>query len=81
MIHTVAPVWAGAAAATPKRKRLLSRCYQSVLEVADANAVRTIAFPCIGTGAYRWPNDMAAKLAFEAVTAHLRALRDPHDAS
>jgi len=70
VIHTVAPVWTGAGAA---QKKLLVRCYDSVLALADYHRLRSIAFPAIGTGAYGWPADVAAKLAFKTVVAHLAA--------
>jgi O-acetyl-ADP-ribose deacetylase (regulator of RNase III) len=68
VIHTVAPIWAG----REDQKEVLARCYDSVLRLADAHQLRSIAFPAIGTGAYGWPADMAAKLAFDAVVAHLQ---------
>jgi O-acetyl-ADP-ribose deacetylase len=67
IIHTVAPIWAGGAA----QQILLARCYDSVLALADEYQLRTIAFPATGTGTYGWPPDLAAKLAFERVVAHL----------
>ena len=71
VIHTVAPVWAGGAKRTIQEETL-ARCYANALKLADENSVRTIAFPAIGTGAYRWPADVAAKIAFDTVVAHLR---------
>lgn len=72
VIHTVAPVWSGMAEQGAQEK-LLARCYDNVLALADTYRLRSIAFPAIGTGAYGWPPDVAAKLAFERVTAHLAA--------
>jgi O-acetyl-ADP-ribose deacetylase (regulator of RNase III) len=77
VIHTVAPVWSGNGS-EPKQDRLLTTCYRNALRLADDNAVKTIAFPCIGTGIYGWPADRAARLAFAAVTAHLRDSEDMH---
>ena len=71
VIHTVAPIWAGSAA-SEERERLLARCYENALIRADEHAIRTIAFPAIGTGAYRWPADVAAGIALNAVVGHLR---------
>ena len=68
VIHTVAPIWAG----REEQKHVLSRCYESSLQLADTHQLRSIAFPAIGTGAYGWPADAAAKLAFEAVVEHLQ---------
>lgn len=67
VIHTVAPIWAG----REEQKPVLARCYASVLALADDYHLSTIAFPSIGTGAYGWPSDMAAQIAFDAVAAHL----------
>jgi O-acetyl-ADP-ribose deacetylase (regulator of RNase III) len=71
VIHTVAPIWAGG----DKRaahQQTLARCYANTLGLADQYKVRTIAFPAIGTGAYGWPSDVAAKIAFDTVVRHLR---------
>jgi O-acetyl-ADP-ribose deacetylase (regulator of RNase III) len=70
VIHTVAPIWAGGEKRTAQ-ERTLARCYANALKLADQHDVRTIAFPAIGTGAYRWPADVAAKIAFDTVVAHL----------
>jgi O-acetyl-ADP-ribose deacetylase (regulator of RNase III) len=72
VIHTVAPVWAGGVNRA-QQEATLARCYDSALALADTHQLRTIAFPTIGTGAYGWPADIAAKLALERVTAHLAA--------
>jgi O-acetyl-ADP-ribose deacetylase (regulator of RNase III) len=72
VIHTVAPIWAGGIT-NAEQEVTLARCYDSVLTLADTHRLRTIAFPAIGTGAYGWPADIAAKLALERVTTHLAA--------
>ena len=72
VIHTVAPIWAGGIS-NARQEATLARCYDSALALADTHQLRTIAFPAIGTGAYGWPADVAAKLALERVTAHLAA--------
>ena len=71
VIHTVAPIWAGGEKRVTQEETL-ARCYANALRLADQYKVRTIAFPAIGTGAYRWPSDVAAKIAFETVVSHLR---------
>ena len=71
VIHTVAPVWSGGHDRAIQ-EQTLSRCYANALKLADENNIHTIAFPAIGTGAYRWPSDVAAKIAFETVVRHLR---------
>jgi O-acetyl-ADP-ribose deacetylase (regulator of RNase III) len=71
VIHTVAPIWAGGAKRTIQEETL-AQCYANALKLADENNVRTIAFPAIGTGAYRWPPDVAAGIAFDTVVRHLK---------
>ncbi|BET46489.1 O-acetyl-ADP-ribose deacetylase [Streptomyces tendae] len=65
VIHTVGPVWS----ATEDRSGLLASCYRESLRTADELGARTVAFPAISTGVYRWPLDDAARIAVEAVRA------------
>ncbi|WSB57293.1 O-acetyl-ADP-ribose deacetylase [Streptomyces cellulosae] len=65
VIHTVGPVYS----ATEDRSALLASCYRESLRVADELGARTVAFPAISTGVYRWPLDDAARIAVEAVRA------------
>ena len=60
VIHTVGPVWHGGKSNEPT---LLASCYRNPLELALKNGVKTIAFPSIGTGAYGYPKEEAAKIA------------------
>src|SRR3989344_3118714 len=60
VIHTVGPVWHGGKSNEPT---LLASCYRNSLELALKNGVKTIAFPSIGTGAYGYPKEEAAKIA------------------
>ena len=55
--------------------RLLAGAYESALRLAQANAARSIAFPCISTGAYGFPREPAARIALEA----LRSREDAFD--
>ena len=64
VIHTVGPVWHGG---TADEDRLLRNCYRNALELAKQNGVRTIAFPSISTGAYRFPLERAARIAVDTV--------------
>lgn len=64
VIHTVGPVWHGGA---NNEESQLARCYQSSLKIADHLKFKTIAFPNISTGVYRFPKDKAAIVAVEAV--------------
>lgn len=68
VIHTVGPVWGGG-----KRGEdaLLASCYRRSLEIAKAHKLRSVAFPAISTGAYRFPPDRAARIAVETVASFL----------
>ncbi|MET7290743.1 O-acetyl-ADP-ribose deacetylase [Streptomyces griseoloalbus] len=63
VIHTVGPVY-GSSGSDPS---LLASCYRESLRVADELGARTVAFPAISTGAYRWPLEDAARIAVETV--------------
>ncbi|MDE7252651.1 MAG: O-acetyl-ADP-ribose deacetylase [Acetatifactor sp.] len=61
VIHTPGPHWNGGK--MKKEHKLLASCYQSCLELAVKNGIRSIAFPSIATGIYRFPLEEAAKIA------------------
>ncbi|MEV5882042.1 O-acetyl-ADP-ribose deacetylase [Streptomyces sp. NPDC052020] len=63
VIHTVGPVHS----ATEDRSALLASCYRESLRVADELGARTVAFPALSTGVYRWPMEDAARIAVTAV--------------
>ncbi|MFB9735087.1 O-acetyl-ADP-ribose deacetylase [Streptomyces thermocoprophilus] len=63
VIHTVGPVHS----AEEDRPELLASCYRESLRVADELGARTVAFPAISTGVYRWPMDDAARIAVDTV--------------
>ncbi len=65
VLHTVGPIVE--TTPTPEDERLLSSCYRSCLELAEANGVRSIAFCCISTGIYNYPNEDAARIALSTV--------------
>lgn len=67
IIHTVGPVWTGA----PHDDDMLAGCYRSSLAVARTLPARTIAFPAISTGAYRFPRERAAEIATATVAAEV----------
>jgi O-acetyl-ADP-ribose deacetylase (regulator of RNase III) len=60
VIHTVGPVWNGG---TSGEDKLLASCYRSSLRLAAENDIRTIAFPAISTGIYRFPLRRATRIA------------------
>jgi len=68
VIHTVGPIWGGGHEGEPE---LLAGCYANSLRLAAEYGLRTIAFPAISTGVYRFPPDRAAKIAVETTAAFL----------
>ena len=65
VIHTVGPIVNGRL--TKREEGLLADCYRSCLALADANGVESIAFCCISTGVFLFPNDRAAEIAVDTV--------------
>ena len=65
VIHTVGPVVYGALNET--HKKLLASSYESCLSVADERKIESVAFCCISTGEFRFPNEEAAKIAVDTV--------------
>ncbi|WP_258103553.1 O-acetyl-ADP-ribose deacetylase [Marinoscillum sp. MHG1-6] len=68
VIHTVGPVWYGG---HRNEEALLASAYRRSLEVAAENQLRTIAFPSISTGAYRFPFDRACQIALQTISDFL----------
>lgn len=68
VFHTVGPVWNGG---EHGEEKLLASCYQRCLELAQEHQVKSIAFPAISTGIYRFPSDRAAQIAVSTVREHL----------
>lgn len=64
VIHTVGPVWNGD---EEKCSKLLANCYQNSLKLAENLGLKIIAFPNISTGVYRFPKELAGKIAVEEV--------------
>ncbi|MCB6364842.1 protein-ADP-ribose hydrolase [Intestinibacillus massiliensis] len=69
ILHTVGPVVAGRL--REQDCTLLARCYQSCLELAVQNGIQSIAFCCISTGVFRFPQDKAAEIAVQTVSRFL----------
>ncbi|MCD8116195.1 MAG: protein-ADP-ribose hydrolase [Oscillospiraceae bacterium] len=61
VIHTVGPIVSGRL--TESDRELLASCYRSCLELAGQNRIKSIAFCCISTGEFHFPNDQAARIA------------------
>ncbi|MDH3229105.1 MAG: O-acetyl-ADP-ribose deacetylase [Alphaproteobacteria bacterium] len=68
VIHTVGPVWHGGGSG---EDALLEACYRNSLALARQAGMRSIAFPAISTGIYRFPLERAARLAVATVAAEL----------
>jgi O-acetyl-ADP-ribose deacetylase (regulator of RNase III) len=62
VIHTVGPVWTGGNRGEPQT---LANCYRNSLQLAVEKRIKTIAFPAISCGAYRYPIRQAARIALE----------------
>jgi O-acetyl-ADP-ribose deacetylase (regulator of RNase III) len=69
VIHAVGPVWRGG---TSGEAELLASCYRNSLRLAVENGVRTIAFPAISCGVYRYPVDEAARIAVSETREFLK---------
>lgn len=78
VIHTVGPVWSASPDRSQAASAVLASCYFESLRVAAALGARTVAFPAISTGIYRWPMADAARIAVQAVAAsqHQRDLAE-----
>jgi O-acetyl-ADP-ribose deacetylase len=70
VIHTVGPVWRGGNYDEP---RILADCYRNSLKVAVDNKIKRIAFPAISCGAYGYPIEEAAQIAFKTTRDFLAA--------
>jgi O-acetyl-ADP-ribose deacetylase (regulator of RNase III) len=68
VIHAVGPVWGGG---DKDEEELLAGCYRSALDLAADNGLRTIAYPAISTGIYRFPADLAARIAVGTVASEI----------
>ena len=69
VIHTVGPVYVDG---TKGEEELLASCYRKSLEIAAKHNIRSIAFPCISTGIYRYPFEEASAIAIDEIRQFLR---------
>ena len=77
VIQTVGPV---IDSRVTKQKQIeLANCYKNSLEFAIENNIRTIAFPCISTGVFRFPKELASKIAIETVDEFISSHKDKID--
>ncbi len=70
VLHTVGPIVQGRL--TENDKELLASCYRSCLTLAEQNSIKSIAFCCISTGEFHFPNDKAAEIAIQTVKEYKR---------
>ncbi len=68
VLHTVGPIVGGPL--TRRDKALLASCYRSCLELAEQHGVKSIAFCCISTGEFHFPNEKAAEIAIQTVNEY-----------
>lgn len=76
VIHTVGPVWEGG---DKGEDETLASAYRSSLQVAKESGLRSVAFPSISTGAYRFPIDRAADIALRTIRDFVHASTDAFD--
>lgn len=76
VIHTVGPVWRGGRAAEDVQ---LASCYRESLRLADESGLGSVAFPCVSTGVYGFPDERACDIAVDAVTAWLAGHEMPRE--
>jgi O-acetyl-ADP-ribose deacetylase (regulator of RNase III) len=71
VIHTVGPI-IETDIPTKEQEEELAQCYRSCLDIAEENGLQSIAFCCISTGVFHFPNELAARIAVESVMAYPR---------
>ena len=77
VIHTVGPIIYDLV--TEQKENELANCYINSLELAIKNGIRTIASPCISTGEFRFPKELACKIAIQTVDSFLTENREKLD--
>jgi len=76
VIHTVGPVWHGG---KKGEEELLKRAYHHSLMRAEERDCKSVAFPSISTGAYRFPIEKASRIAVETIVEFLRERKTPQE--
>jgi O-acetyl-ADP-ribose deacetylase len=69
VIHTVGPVWMGG---EYEEEEKLANCYRNSLSLAVKNKIKTISFPSVSTGIYRFPVDKASRIALDEINKFLK---------
>lgn len=69
VIHTVGPIWRNNETEKEKNKfkNQLMNCYINSIKLANENNIKTIAFPCISTGIYSFPKELACQLSLASI--------------
>ena len=75
VIHTVGPVWHGGSSSEPEK---LAQCYRNCFRLVHEYDLKSVAFPAISTGVYRFPADQAASIAVREACAALRRYPEIH---
>ena len=70
VLHTVGPIIEGRV--TQRDRELLASCYRACLELASEHELESVAFCCISTGEFHFPNELAAEIAVETVKEFLK---------
>ena len=73
VIHTVGPIVPQGSLPTKEQEEQLASCYHSCLDIADSNHLESIAFCCISTGVFNFPNLRAAEIAIATVKEWIAA--------
>ena len=71
VIHTVGPIIPDGVP-TKEQEEQLAQCYRSCLDLAEEDGLESIAFCCISTGVFHFPNELAARIAIETVKSYPR---------
>lgn len=73
IIHTVGPIWEDKYDKNPQEAiQLLINCYENSLKIAEEQKLKSIAFPCISTGVYSFPNKLAAETAIKTIRKFMK---------